>query len=228
MADCTAEARSPLSAARVSRAISKVATTMPSAIHGARAPAVSSGLSDAELSTPPKPLVTTATASITTETSIAVVSRSIGPLLNPRSVRYQCPSSSPAVIDPRKAAPASNWNSATANPWRAVPAIATRVAIEATRLRKPATRAAWRCLASISRNVRPTAAAVASARVADQRPASSPAICAARVDSHAPSASTSRIEVVSVKNPRLTSCHSGVHHTNASVPATASASTSAM
>ena len=51
---------------------------------------------------------------------------------------------------------------------------------------------------------------------------------AARVESHEAAASTSRIAVVSVKKPRLTSFHRGVSHRNASEPATASASTSAM
>ncbi len=54
-----------------------------------------------------------AAPSTTTATAIAVVNRLIGPRLSPRSVRYQCPSNSPSVIEPRNAAPASSWNSAT-------------------------------------------------------------------------------------------------------------------
>ena len=99
----------------MSSAIAAVATTMPRAIQGASAPAVSRGLSEAEVSTPPNPLVTIAIASSATATSMAVVSRLIGPRPRPRSVRYQWPSSSPSVIEPRKAPPASNWNSEIGN-----------------------------------------------------------------------------------------------------------------
>jgi hypothetical protein len=83
-------------------------------------------------------------------------------------------------------------------------------------------------LASISRNVTPTATAVASASRTDQSPASSPGTSATFADHQAATASTNRIEDVRVKNPRLTSFHNGTHHRNASEPATASASTSAM
>ena len=87
-------------------------------------------------------------------------------------------------------------------------------------------RAAWRASAGTSR---PTATAVASASRTDQSPASSPGDQGDRRPSatrRAPAPAGSRM--VRVKNPRLTSFHSGTHHRNASEPATASASTSAM
>ena len=88
--------------------------TIPSAIHGASAPAVRSGLNASEDPTPPNPPEITAIASITTATSMMRVARSIGVLLSPRSVRYQWPSSSPPSTEPRNAAPASSSNSASA------------------------------------------------------------------------------------------------------------------
>ncbi len=109
-----------------------------------------------------------------------------------------------------------------------MPAIATRTAIEITTLTTPRIRAGRCCFASSSRKESPIAAAVASVSASAHRPGSSPGIDAARVESHEATASTSRIAVVSVKKPRLTSLHRGVSHRNASEPATASASTSAM
>ena len=70
MADCTADARSPRSVAFTITAISAVDPTMPSAIHGASAPAVSSGLNAFDEPTPPNPPAMTAIASTTTATSM--------------------------------------------------------------------------------------------------------------------------------------------------------------
>ncbi len=66
-----------------------VVPTIPSAIHGARAPAVKSGLNASEDPTPPNPPAITATASTATATSMISVARLIGVRLSPRSVRYQ-------------------------------------------------------------------------------------------------------------------------------------------
>ena len=83
---------------------------MPIAIHGARAPAVSNGLSWAEEGVPPNPLVAIATISTTLATISARVARPIGRRVSFRSVRYQWPRNNPLYAAPRNAAPPASWN----------------------------------------------------------------------------------------------------------------------
>ena len=150
------------------------------------------------------PPETTATASTPTAISIAVVYRLIGPRGNPRSVRYQCPRQQ-SVRDgseERRARQQLEQRHRVGLPARA-PAIATSTAIDRGTLSRPTTLATVCCSASISRNVTPTATAVASASRTDQSPASSPGTRATFADHHAATASTSRIEDVRVKKPRF-------------------------
>ena len=93
--------------------MSRVAAAIPTAIQGASAPAVNSGLKSSDDTVLPNPPVTTATISTTEAINRASVARLIGARASLRSVRYQCPRKSPSKLAPRNAAPASSWNSAT-------------------------------------------------------------------------------------------------------------------
>ena len=230
MADCTAEARSPLSAARVSTAINAVV-----AHHAQRDPrceraggeqrveraGVDRGREPARddrdrLDRPPR-----------SASRRVPVDRPRG---SPRSVRYQWPSSSPSVIgaQERRAREQLEQRRARMPAGRYPPSRRARRSTErhAEQPHDPGHRLllgqhqqerhAHRDRGREREPHRP--------RARPRRPAPARRF----VDHHAASASTSRIEDVRVKNPRLTSFHNGAHHRNASEPATASASTSAM
>src|SRR5205823_4916641 len=190
---------------------------------GARAPAVNRGLNACDDPVPANPPLITAIASPPTAPSITFVERLIGPRGRPRSVRYQCPSIRPSTTLPRNAAPTSDWKSARGSDWRPVPAIATSVVTAITALTNPRTRpAAGRRTTS---SVVPTAmaAVVAIASRTDHTPQASPTTAPAEEDRHVSSDRTNRIQPISVKNPRFTSCHNGRHHSSVVAPATISA-----
>ena len=87
-------------------------------------------------------------------------------------------------------------------------------------------RGAWRTAARPRRGSRPRARPPART---DHRPASLPSTQRRRAaEPHAPRRATSRIDPVSVKNPRFTSCHSGLRNSRTRPPATVSARTSAV
>ena len=121
-------------------AISTVAATIPRAIQGASAPAVSSGLIAVERRDAAEPALITAAAAATTEASRIVVTRSIGRRGSFRSVRYQWPRSRPSVDAPRSAAPAAQLEERRARKdWRPAPLIQTSTFSQAGTLSSPTT-----------------------------------------------------------------------------------------
>src|SRR5437870_615440 len=97
-------------------AIRAVHATIPSAIHDELDPMVSRGLRDVAadvLSLPELKLATTAAPSTRIDPINSHVIRLMGVRVSLRSVKYQCPSSSPSSTAPVKSAPASSWKTAS-------------------------------------------------------------------------------------------------------------------
>src|SRR5439155_6874055 len=227
VADCTAAARSPRNAARTTTAISSVAAAMPIAIHGARAPAVSKGLSCAEDGVPPKPLVAIAAISTPVVTIRTRVARPIGRLVSFRSVRYQCPRNNPSLAAPRNAAPAASWNSDTREPCRPVAAMTARTARETGTETIPTTRPNSGCRRRNAPAVAVPSTATASASEVTRLPVS-PATAPEDAANHAGHANSSVMRTLKrVKYERFVSFQSGESQVNVAAPANVSASTRA-
>src|SRR5438034_5859296 len=210
-------------------AISPVHATIPSAIHDALPPTLSSGLSEVDAEPFPSPNPdTTAAASTTTAAISSQVMRLIGVRVSRRSVRYQWPSKSPSRTAPVNSAPARSWKTDSASGSPVSRANATSMATASGTVRRPRTRAAVpaRRAKSTSHSSVPAARATASHTAGPD-----PAIPGARELAEAaaaPAARATTIPPVRRRNPRRTSFHRGERNRTAAPPAADSARTNAM